>query len=181
MKDPSWAFLGRWKLNTDASVSSTRCSGGGLLRDHEGRLVFAFYKEFGDCDVLMAEALALLHGLQQCVARGYLHLDIEVDSQSLVSLLSSQGLIKWPLCYTVSNICCLLRQCQSSIRHIYREANAAADALASLHLHSDSFFQCTQDLPLIVRGILTLDRMICYVVKMDWPKDMEFPAGKEVF
>ncbi|XP_071926970.1 uncharacterized protein [Coffea arabica] len=37
-----------YKLNTDASVANGRASGGGVLRDSNGRLVFAFYKEFGE-------------------------------------------------------------------------------------------------------------------------------------
>ena len=32
----------------------------------EGKLIFAFYKEFGEVDVLTTESLALLHGLQLC-------------------------------------------------------------------------------------------------------------------
>lgn len=47
------------KLNTDASVSPAGASGGGILRDHDGRLVFAFYKGFGYVTVVMVEALAL--------------------------------------------------------------------------------------------------------------------------
>ncbi|XP_027156448.1 uncharacterized protein LOC113757287 [Coffea eugenioides] len=46
--------LHRLKLNTDSSVSGTRALGGGLVRDHTRRLVFAFYKEFGKVDTLTA-------------------------------------------------------------------------------------------------------------------------------
>ncbi|XP_071921874.1 uncharacterized protein [Coffea arabica] len=55
-----------FKLNTDASVSQGRAAGDGILRDSSGRVVFAFYKEFGDTEVLTAESLALLQGLQLC-------------------------------------------------------------------------------------------------------------------
>ena len=48
------------KLNTDASVTRGKVSGGDLLRDHEGRVIFASYKEFGEVDVLTAESRALL-------------------------------------------------------------------------------------------------------------------------
>ena len=53
-------------LNTDASVSNGRAHGGGLLRDSIGRLIFAFYKEFGELDVLSAESFSQLYGLQRC-------------------------------------------------------------------------------------------------------------------
>ena len=35
----------------------------GLVRNEDGDLTFAFYKEFEDFDVLTAEALSLLAGL----------------------------------------------------------------------------------------------------------------------
>ncbi|XP_027171679.1 uncharacterized protein LOC113771278 [Coffea eugenioides] len=48
----------QYKLNTDASVVNGRASGGGVLRDSFGRVIVAFYKEFGEKGVLQAEALA---------------------------------------------------------------------------------------------------------------------------
>ena len=56
--------MGRLKLNSDASVINGKAAGGGVLRDHWGRVVWAYYKEFGDLDVLAAEARSLLFGLQ---------------------------------------------------------------------------------------------------------------------
>ena len=60
---PAHSFV---KLNTDSNVLQGHAYGGGLLRDHEGRLIFAYYKEFGEADVLMAESLSLLYGLRIC-------------------------------------------------------------------------------------------------------------------
>lgn len=57
---------GYFKLNTDASVCDKRASGGDLLRDHNGKLIFAFYKEFGEMDIIQGECSALLYGLQLC-------------------------------------------------------------------------------------------------------------------
>ncbi|XP_027150394.1 uncharacterized protein LOC113750636 [Coffea eugenioides] len=61
----TWAMppARQYKLNTDASVVNGKASGGGVLRDSHGRVIFAFYKEFGDKGVLHAEALAVLEGL----------------------------------------------------------------------------------------------------------------------
>ena len=53
----------QFKLNMDASVHNGRAFGGGILCDHEGKYIFAFYKEFWEEGVLMAECLSLLHGL----------------------------------------------------------------------------------------------------------------------
>nr|XP_027088746.1 uncharacterized protein LOC113710101 [Coffea arabica] len=80
------------KLNTDASVVNGRAAGGGVLRDSDGRLIFAFYKEFGETGVLEAEAMALQEGLRECVARGVQGVLGEVDSVVLVSLVNSSAL-----------------------------------------------------------------------------------------
>ncbi|XP_071920617.1 uncharacterized protein [Coffea arabica] len=55
---------GAVKLNTNASVSNGLAKGGGVVRDFEGKMLGAFYKEFGECEVVHAEGLALLTGLQ---------------------------------------------------------------------------------------------------------------------
>ena len=86
------------KLNTDVSVGHGQGAGRGLLRDQEGKIIFAFYKEFGEVDVLTAESLALLHGLQLCSMDFQGRLLVEVDLESLVSLVQSRGTSQWPLC-----------------------------------------------------------------------------------
>ena len=48
-KRPPFQYV---KLNTDVSVVHGRGAGGGLLRDHEGKVIFAFYKEFGETESL---------------------------------------------------------------------------------------------------------------------------------
>lgn len=60
---------GSFKLNMDASVANGMASGGGILRGDVGDLVFGYYKEFGDLDVLKAEEMALLTGMQMCDQR----------------------------------------------------------------------------------------------------------------
>lgn len=78
----------------DASVHAFRVTGGGLLRTFEGKLIFAFYKEFGDVDVLLAEALTLVAGLQCCYDRNIKGFLAEVDSGSLVYLVNSEKMVK---------------------------------------------------------------------------------------
>ena len=71
-----------FKLNTDASVIFAWAFGGGILRTHNGKLVFAFYKEFGEVDVLIFEALSLLWGLKLCQERGVREFTMKTDSSS---------------------------------------------------------------------------------------------------
>lgn len=80
---------GSFKLNTDASVSSNGAAGGDLLKTYEGGMVFAYYKEFGEVDVLLAEVRSLSYGLQLCQQRGFSSFAIEVDSKSLVRMIQT--------------------------------------------------------------------------------------------
>ena len=54
----SWKRLPRmqYKLNIDASVGNGRACRDGVLHGSDGRLIFAFYKEFGEFDVLQVES-----------------------------------------------------------------------------------------------------------------------------
>nr|XP_027090349.1 uncharacterized protein LOC113711381 [Coffea arabica] len=147
----------RSKLNTDASVINGRATGGGVLRDSEGRLIFAFYKEFGEKGVLGAEALALQEGLRECVTRGVQGVLVEVDSAALVSLVNSSALGGWVHCNLLRRIRRLLRQVVGTVTHIYREANMVADRLAALQGGPSSVFESVQQLPRDVRGCLAMD------------------------
>ncbi|CDP18110.1 unnamed protein product [Coffea canephora] len=86
--------LGWVKLNTDASVLHGKAAGGGVLRDHCGRVIFAFYKEFGEMDVLEAEAQSLLEGLRMCADRAVGALTVESNSNVLVHLVRSDVVSK---------------------------------------------------------------------------------------
>nr|XP_027060764.1 uncharacterized protein LOC113687334 [Coffea arabica] len=147
------------KLNTDASVTEGLATGGGLVRTSDGDLVFAFYKEFGECDVLTAEALALLEGLRLCYARHIMHFVAEVDSSVLVRMVSSCGPARWPLVNTLRHIQWLSGQMGVSVAHIYREANTVADALACSRPQQDGVFTVRAELPRKARSALQLDRL----------------------
>ncbi|XP_027150239.1 uncharacterized protein LOC113750471 [Coffea eugenioides] len=143
------------KLNTDASVVLDQAYGGGLLRDSDGCLIFAFHKELGKLVVLEAKGLALLHGLRFCAGVVTGPLLVEVDSESLVRMLHSSGVAKWPLCTTLRRIRSLLDSLSASISHVVREANSAADKLAGLR--SELYCTLYSQLPRSVRTAVLLD------------------------
>ncbi|XP_071924892.1 uncharacterized protein [Coffea arabica] len=151
-------------LNTDASVSQARAYGRGLLRDSDGRLIFAFYKELGELDVLAAESSSLLYGLQRCMQGLQGRLMVRVDSESLVSLLRSTAITKWPLCNTIRHIRVLLLDLSALVQHIFREANSAADMMSKLRPSPDFFCTSQQQLRGRIRAALSLDsRELCYL------------------
>nr|XP_027071695.1 uncharacterized protein LOC113696487 [Coffea arabica] len=147
----------RYKLNTDASVVNGRASGGGVLRDSFGRVILAFYKEFGEKGVLQAEALAVLEGLLLCAAKGLRGILVEVDSAVLVSLVNSSAQGGWLLCNVLRRIRRLLDQVAMSFTHIFREANGVADRLAALQGGTTQVFESHLQLPREVRGCIAMD------------------------
>ena len=85
-------------LNINVIVRMRKIAGGGVLRDRGGQVFFAFYTEFCDCDMLPATSSSLLHGLKECVARGFHNIQVQVDFALLVNLITSNRNGKWPLC-----------------------------------------------------------------------------------
>ena len=154
------------KLNTDASIVSGHASGGGVVRSAEGDLVFAFYKEFGDQDILSTEALALLTGLRFCQDNNLRGFVAEVDSSTLVGVMSSKLPSRWPLCNIIRYVQFLVANLGVSLVHTFRETNAVADALASLNLRSDVRFSSDADLPSKVRSLLQLDKLSTPYVRL---------------
>ena len=61
--------------------------GGGVIRDSNGQLVFAFSAFLGEQTSLRAEALALLIGLRLCVGHGVVTPFVQSNSGILVGVL----------------------------------------------------------------------------------------------
>nr|XP_027102671.1 uncharacterized protein LOC113723910 [Coffea arabica] len=144
-------------LNTDASVVHGREAGGGLLQDHEGKVIFAFYKEFRETDVIIAESLALLHGLRLCSVAFKGRLMVEADSLMLVNLVNTRNSAKWPLCNFVRQIRELVRSYSASVCHSFKEANHAANELAGSNLGREWVATSFASLLGKVRAIVLLD------------------------
>ncbi|XP_027150340.1 uncharacterized protein LOC113750578 [Coffea eugenioides] len=149
--------FGVLKLNSDASVIHGQAKGGGLLRDCHGKLVFAYYKELGEQDVLGAECMALLCGLQLCLQRGLWPSLVEVDSKALVQLVGSGASARWPLCNDLRKVRGLLEGFSASISHVFREANLPADRLAVGGPTSGQVYEQEIQLPAMVRAAMALD------------------------
>nr|XP_027124187.1 uncharacterized protein LOC113740870 [Coffea arabica] len=147
------------KLNTDASVTSAGAFGGGVVRSSEGKVIFAFYKEFGEVSVVHAEALALLAGLHYCQERHFTGVRAESDSDTLVRMISSGALANWPLCNVLRKLRCLLANLGATVSHVYREANMVADAMASAQLGHEVVYNGEEAMPRRIKALLRLDRL----------------------
>ncbi|CAN1125267.1 Putative ribonuclease H protein At1g65750 [Linum perenne] len=102
-------------VNSDGSVlnGQSKAAAGGLLRDEDGRCVEAFACNLGKCSITRAEIRGALEGIWLAWTRGFRKVQVQIDSEAAVAILldSSQ---------TIDH------------RHVYREANKAADYLANL-------------------------------------------------
>nr|XP_027077027.1 uncharacterized protein LOC113700779 [Coffea arabica] len=147
------------KLNTDASVGIYGAFGGGVVRSSEGTVIFAFYKEFGEVGVVHAEALALMTGLTLCRDRQMTDIRVESDSGTLVQMVNSGALARWPVCNVLRNIRGLVTELGASLCHIYRQANMVADSLASLQLGQDQVYTGEELLPRRVCRFIRLDSL----------------------
>ncbi|KAL0401903.1 UNVERIFIED_CONTAM: hypothetical protein Slati_4220200 [Sesamum latifolium] len=62
-----------FKMNCDDAAKTNPSAAGarGLLRDHEGKLLFAYYKFLGDKTNIFAEFAAVAHGLELSSEKGF--------------------------------------------------------------------------------------------------------------
>ena len=150
------------KLNSDGCVRGIpgKSGGGGMLRCLEGRFILGYSCCFGETTSLHAELKALLFGVRLAISRGYVNLHIESDSLGLVQIIQGTVQCAWRLRRDLQD---LLedRRCFREVSHCFREANKPADRLANIGVDSSSSstYESFCDLPALVRGDLTLDRV----------------------
>lgn len=114
-----------YKLNFDGSVRDGSASAGVILRDSEGNLVEAHAYNLGQAPVFVAETTTLHHGITLALRNGITNLHIEGDNLLAINGTRSPP---WQIANIIKDTKVLLTALPSwSIRHIYREANRAAD------------------------------------------------------
>uniref|UniRef100_M1DEJ8 RNase H family protein n=2 Tax=Solanum tuberosum TaxID=4113 RepID=M1DEJ8_SOLTU len=77
--------VGVYKLNTDSSTLNNpgKIGGGGILRDDQGNMVYAYAIPVGFGTNNKAEIQAAIHGVTWCMQHGYRKIILEVDSELL--------------------------------------------------------------------------------------------------
>ncbi|CAN1826455.1 Putative ribonuclease H protein At1g65750, partial [Linum perenne] len=127
---PGWLIL-----NTDGSVDhrSGRAAADSLLRDVEGRCLFAFTMNIGCCSITRAEMRGALEGLHRAWDAGYRRVILRIDSRAAMTLLATGD--------TTTNLHAMEtlqfqniigREWEVKLEHTYREGNQAADFLAGI-------------------------------------------------
>ncbi|XP_012832645.1 PREDICTED: uncharacterized protein LOC105953521 [Erythranthe guttata] len=162
-------IIGRWikwqpptspqvKLNVDGSRKGDYCSGGGLIRDSNGKAIRGFSNFYGKGSLIFAEAQAIIDGLTLCWEMGFEQITLESDSKLVVDMIYNKVSIAWEIQYLITRIHHLLKDTWMG-RHIYREANAVADELAKMaYEHKERRSYSVADFPRQIRSSLILDR-----------------------
>ena len=124
---------GWMKLNTDSSSLGNPgiAGGGGVVRNEHGKWIVGFLRKIGRTTSYVAEQWALRDGLNLCLAKDFLVVEVELDAKCVVNALSSPN-------QSNVNQSALLDDCrQLSTRfrlirfnHYNREANQCADGIA---------------------------------------------------
>ena len=156
--------LGTYKLNTDGSAlqNSGKIGGGGILRDHQGKILYAFSLPFGVCTNNTTEIKAALYGLDWCEQHGYKNIELEVDSELLYKWINNNIKIPWRHEETVQQIQHIIRKLDHfQCHHIFREANCTADLLSkwSHNLEILHHFYTTRQLKGAIKGSYLLEKI----------------------
>jgi len=124
---------GRVKINFDGSCQNGLAAGGFVIRDWRGTVLKLGAASYGRASILLAEGRALRDGLQAAFLSGFRCLEIEGDNKLIIQAIQGQVSVPWELCTIVKDIQTTIDQCNQVLsRHIYREANMAADWLSKL-------------------------------------------------
>ena len=123
------------KLNTDGAVfgNPKKVGGGGVLHDSNGDWVARFMRKLGSMSSTTTELWAHKDGLSLAQQLDILNINIELDANVLVHLLtnpSSLNLMLEPLLNDCRNLIKAFPNC--IVTHIFREAHRCADKLANM-------------------------------------------------
>ncbi|KAK9190090.1 hypothetical protein WN943_018691 [Citrus x changshan-huyou] len=153
---PVWPWV---KLNSDGAKKSSGIAGaGGLIRDFRGVWQVGYSANLGVCSVTSAELWGLFHGLSIAWQYGFRRVYMEVDSMCVMKLISNLNPPINEHFTLIQEIQALLRRdWLTKVEHIYREANEAADFLASYSFSFSLGLHCFQSIPPNMPSILIKD------------------------
>jgi ribonuclease HI len=132
---------GTVSLNVDGSLlGSVHTAGfGGLIRNNAGEFLGGFYGTAGRPNILYAEIMAILHGLELCWSKGYRNVACLSDSLQAITLIK-EGVLPF---HSFANEIHQISQLRSRawnvvIDHTLRKGNRCADHLAKFGATTNS-------------------------------------------
>lgn len=125
-------------------------------------MIWAQADFYGVQSNMVAEAEALLQGLERCVADNLVCIDVEMDSLVLLQILQGIVSVPWMVVYEIRLMMQYISQMDVQLSHTFRENNAAAaDCLTNMGCTEQKKldFRCFSELPRVVKGIVKMDRI----------------------
>ncbi|CAN1142382.1 Putative ribonuclease H protein At1g65750 [Linum perenne] len=138
-------------VNSDGSFDarSGRATAGGLARYPDGRCIFAFTANLGNCSITRAEMRGAVEGLTRAWNAGFRRVLLQLDSQVSISLLTDTENLRHQHALETGRFIELQnRDWELKVKHTYREGNRAADYLVGIGYdypygsHTISTFDC---------------------------------------
>ncbi|KAL0301331.1 UNVERIFIED_CONTAM: hypothetical protein Sradi_6409900 [Sesamum radiatum] len=131
----------------------------GIIRNSDEQVHLAYQVILRKWASVIAELIAIWQDLELALTQGLAPLVVEVDAMAVIQLLQSCVSRKWEVQYLIMRIVHIQQLLVSDIRHVFREANGAADHLAK-EAASLQFTRVLRhdDITVVLRGILRLDR-----------------------
>lgn len=110
----------------------TQASVAGVLWDESKKWITGLMTNLGQCDSLMVETWAIIHGLEMAQKTGFRKINLEMDSLLLTRLIKEQSTQQRfvPFLYKIKQL--LSREQEVTVQHIFREANKSTDFLANM-------------------------------------------------
>ncbi|KAL2223798.1 UNVERIFIED_CONTAM: putative mitochondrial protein, partial [Sesamum indicum] len=154
---PAW-----FKLNSDGSSLGNPgpAAAAGIIRDADGQVRLAYQFALGTATSVVSELTAVWRGLELARAHSLAPIVVEVDATVVLQLLQSRASGIWEVQHLIMRIVQLQQELGSDVRHIFREANGAADHLAKDAASRQlTRVMYQEDITGVLRGIIRLDKM----------------------
>lgn len=147
------------KLNVDSSCKDhNSIAAGGVVRDTTGTWISGFSSKLGVGSPLLAEIWALYLGFQLLDSMGHTAAIIETDASDLIHLINEGDLTHYPYANLVLECRQTLRLHDDwSLKHVFREANGVAHALALLGQFNTSGLQIYHVMPASLTNAMSFD------------------------
>lgn len=150
-------MVGSVKINVDRSSLGNPgppCFGG-LIRDAQGEWVARFKGSIGVSQILLAELIAIYHGLLLAWQKGFREVGCESDYMEAVRLVNED----WEEFQVVGSVIAYIRHMKGrswnmQLVHVYHEMNACADFLANSGVGCSSKFELLSTPPAWLSSLL---------------------------
>ncbi|PNY00696.1 ribonuclease H [Trifolium pratense] len=149
----------RVKLNTDGARKHNNIAWcGGIIRGSQGEWLGGFAKGVGNCSAFVAELWGVYEGLSYARRLGFMKVELNIDSVTVVNVLTKGTLQSLARAMLVRNIRSLIAlDWEVSIVHAYRESNQCADALVNIGCTLDKEIIVYDDCPSEIKDLLLAD------------------------